>query len=143
MALAAAICELFEPLAEERGIELVLAGTWGHIIRGDEKLLFEAVSNLVENAIKFVSPGGTVSVGVTADGRATVLLVRDDGPGIQPGERASVLRRYYRGSAAQHAAGTGLGLSLVAEIVHLHGYALQLEDANPGLEVRIVCESSY
>ena len=139
MALAAAVCELFEPLAEERGITLVLAGTWGHIIRGDEKLLFEATSNLVENAIKFISPGGTVTVGVTAADAATVLLVRDDGPGIAAEERASVLRRYYRGSSAQHTAGTGLGLSLVAEIVHLHGFALQLEDANPGLEVRMIC----
>ena len=138
MALASAVCELFQPLAEDHTIDLLLSGVWGHIIRGDEKLLFEVVSNLVENSIKFIAPGGTVAVSVKADTGATVIIVRDDGPGIPAGERASVLRRYYRGSSAQHRAGSGLGLSLVAEIVHLHGYALQLDDANPGLEVRII-----
>lgn len=143
MVLAASICELFEPLAEENGIKLVLTGTWGQIIRGDEKLLFEAVSNLVENSIKFIHPGGQISVGVRVNDNATVLTVRDNGPGIPLGERESVLRRYYRGSSAQHVAGSGLGLSLVAEIVHLHGFALQLEDAHPGLEVRIICSDKF
>ncbi len=142
MSLAASVCELFEPLAEERDIKLVLSGAWGHLIHGDEKLLFEVVSNLVENAIKFIAPGGNISVGVIVDRGMIVLVVRDDGPGVPIQERDSVLRRYYRGSSAQHTAGSGLGLSLVAEIVHLHGYVLQLEDANPGLEVRIICESS-
>ncbi|MDE2303331.1 MAG: HAMP domain-containing histidine kinase [Sphingomonadales bacterium] len=139
MALAASVCELFGPLAEDRGINLLQSGNWGRLIQGDEKLLFEVVSNLVENAIKFIPVGGTVTVGVTDMDGAPVLVVRDDGPGIPIAERASVLRRYYRGSAAQHSAGSGLGLSLVAEIVHLHGFALQLEDARPGLEVRIIC----
>jgi signal transduction histidine kinase len=140
MVLAGAVCELFEPLAEERGIKLVLSGSWGQVIRGDDKLLLEVLCNLVENAIKFIAPGGTITVGVVNDGGAPVLIVRDDGPGIRQEERASVLRRYYRGSSSQHIAGSGLGLSLVAEIVHLHGYVLELEDANPGLEVRIICQ---
>jgi signal transduction histidine kinase len=141
MVLSSAVCELFEPLAQERDITLVLSGTWGQTIRADEKLLFEAVSNLVENAIKFIAPGGHISIGVTADGETTVLAVRDDGPGIPVEERVSVLRRYYRGSSAQHTAGSGLGLSLVAEIIHLHGYTLELNDVAPGLEVRIICRS--
>jgi signal transduction histidine kinase len=142
MALASSVCELFQPLAEDRAINLLLSGAWGHVIRGDEKLLFEVLSNLVENAIKFIASGGTVTVGVRADGRDTVLVVSDNGPGIPPGERASVLRRYYRGSSAHHSVGSGLGLSLVAEILHLHGFDLQLDDAKPGLEVRIICKSS-
>ncbi len=143
MALAVGVCELFQPLAEERSIRLSLGGPWGHIIFGDERLLFEVVSNLVENAIKFIAPKGQISVAVTVDRDVPMLVVRDDGPGIPLDERASVLRRYYRGSSAHHIAGSGLGLSLVAEILHLHGYSLELEDANPGLEVRIICNARF
>ena len=139
MALAAEVCELFEPLAEEHGLQLLLSGSWGHTIRGDGKLLFEVMSNLLDNAIKFTPSGGIVTVGVSEACGVTVLAVRDDGPGIPLGERANVLRRFHRGAAARQIAGSGLGLNLVAAIVHLHGFLLELTDAGPGLEVRIVC----
>jgi signal transduction histidine kinase len=139
MTLAASVCELFEPLAEERGVTLQLSGGWGQVIHGDERLLFEAVSNLVENAIKFIDSGSHVIVSVENRGGIAALAVRDDGPGIPFDERAQVLRRFHRGNAVRHVPGSGLGLSLVASIVHLHGFALEMNDANPGLEVRISC----
>ena len=139
MALAAEVCELFEPLAEENGLQLLLTGSWGHTIRGDSKLLFEVMSNLLDNAIKFTPSGGIVTVGVSETGGVPVLTVRDNGPGIPLGERANVLRRFHRGAAARQIAGSGLGLNLVAAIVHLHGFLLELTDAGPGLEVRIFC----
>jgi len=139
MILAAEVCELFEPLAEERDIHLGLSGSYGSVILGDEKLLFEALSNLVENAIKFIPSGGSVAISVTGDGDAVRIEVSDNGPGIAPGDRDFVLRRFYRGSAARSTPGSGLGLSLVAAILHLHGFSLDLEDANPGLTVRLRC----
>ena len=138
------VAELFEPLADERGIELVCTGTQGLAILGDDRLLFEAISNLVENAIKFSLPGGRIALGVTEIANDVAISVVDEGPGIPPAERAHVLERFARGSASVESggAGSGLGLSLVAVIVALHGYVLYLDPANdgplPGLVARIV-----
>ena len=143
MKLVIAVCELFEPLAEERGIRLDMAGSCGQVIEGDERLLFEALSNLVENAIKFVPREGVVTVAVRppasdADKPGGVEIeVRDNGPGIPADERLAVLGRFHRGSGASHIPGSGLGLSLVAALAHLHGFALELRDGDPGLVVRI------
>lgn len=139
MVLAAEICELFEPLAEENNVRLALTGSYGSVILGDEKLLFEAISNLVDNAIKFIPAGGAVSVAVTSDAAAVSIAVCDDGPGIAPEERDLVLRRFHRGTASRSTPGSGLGLNLVAAILHLHGFALDIEDAHPGLCVRVRC----
>jgi len=140
MPLLAEIAELYEPLADERGIALSLHGEYGLVIRGDETLLLEVISNLVENALKFVGEGGHVCLSVTAAGDRAVIAVRDDGPGIPQNERAMVLGRFQRGSAAGKTAGMGLGLSLVAAIVHMHGFTLSLDDAQPGLIVRVTCQ---
>ena len=139
MALLADIAELYEPLAEERGICLSLHGVYGQTIFGDETLLLEVVSNLIENALKFVGNGGRVALSVTGDRDMPIIEVRDDGPGIPEAERTTVLGRFQRGAAAGKVAGTGLGLSLVAAIVHLHRFTMVLEDANPGLAVVISC----
>jgi len=140
MTLLADIAELYEPLAEERGIGLSLEGAYGHDILGDETLLLEVVSNLVENALKFVNPGGQVALSVRRTGDAIVIAVCDNGPGIPEAERELVLGRFRRGSGAARTTGMGLGLNLVAAIVNLHGFALSLEDAEPGLCVRIACQ---
>jgi signal transduction histidine kinase len=139
LALLAGIAELYEPLAEEHRIGLSLHGIYGQLVLGDETLLLEAFSNLIENALKFVGSGGHVVLSVASQSDATVIEVRDNGPGIAEAERALVLRRFKRGSGAGCTAGTGLGLHLVAAIVHLHGFTMLLEDANPGLNVKISC----
>ena len=106
-------------------------------MEGDDKLLFEALSNLLDNAIKFGKPGGRVSMAMIEDAGGRAIKVRDDGPGIAADERDAVLRRFHRGQGAQGIAGSGLGLSLVVAILHLHGFRLDLSDAAPGLCVRI------
>lgn len=131
------VAELYEPLAEERGIVLRVAGPRGLCIQADERLLFEAVSNLVENAIKFSPTGGTIRLCVAGRGDTVDMTVTDEGPGIPVDEHALVLDRFQRGSGSAGAPGSGLGLSLVAAIVALHNFALRLDDAHPGLVARI------
>lgn len=134
--LAERVCDLYEPLAEDGGITLQ---TYVRPLQveGDEKLLFEALSNLVDNAIKFLRPGGTIRVTVFDHDGAPAIEVRDDGPGIAADQREAVLRRFHRGADAQALPGSGLGLSVVVAILHLHGFALHLRDAAPGLIARI------
>ena len=137
--MARDLAELYEPLAEERGITLTVSGAPATIL-GDERLLFEAVSNLVENAIKFSPAGGAIGVSVTSDDTSIAIAVTDQGPGIAPADRALVLERFQRGSGAAATAGFGLGLSLVAVIVAVHGFVLELEPAGEGrgLSARII-----
>jgi signal transduction histidine kinase len=133
------ILELFGPLAADLGIELTADTGTDVTIGGDGELLFEALSNLVDNALKFTGAGGhvTVSAGRTANGAR--LVVRDDGPGIPEAERSFVTRRFYRGQKHAGVPGHGLGLSLVAAVADLHGFTLRLGDAEPGAIVEILC----
>jgi signal transduction histidine kinase len=133
----AGVAELYDPLAEERGITLVVPEVGGLVIRGDERLLFEAISNLVENAIKFAPENSTVTMALRPMPDSVDIEVRDQGPGILENERERVLRRFERGAGAALAPGSGLGLSLVVAIVQLHGFQLSLDDAAPGLIARI------
>jgi signal transduction histidine kinase len=132
------VAELYDPLAEERGITLAVPVVTGLVIRGDERLLFEAISNLVENAIKFAPENSTVTLVLRAHPDTVAIEVRDGGQGILEHERERVLRRFERGAGAAMAPGSGLGLSLVVAIVQLHGFELSLDDAGPGLIARIV-----
>ena len=129
--------ELYLPLAEEAGLSIVGAADVQTFIEGDRQLLFEALGNLVDNAIKFSPPGGEVEVSAHAVGQGATLSVRDEGPGVPEGERDAVLRRFHRGEGG--AEGHGLGLSLVAAVVRLHRFQLRLEDAAPGLRVVVSC----
>ncbi|MES2020451.1 MAG: HAMP domain-containing sensor histidine kinase [Pseudomonadota bacterium] len=131
------LCELYEPLAEDAGVALRLGPIPDATIRCDPHLLFEAISNLLDNAIKFSPSGGEVVLGAALDPEGVSLTVRDTGRGLAPHERAAALRRFYRGVDAAGIPGSGLGLSIVAAIVHLHGFTLELGDAAPGLIVRI------
>jgi signal transduction histidine kinase len=109
---------------------------------GDASLLFEAVSNLVDNAIKFTPPGGHVAVRTFRCGGLLGVLVEDDGPGIPEEEREAVLRRLYRLEKSRHAPGSGLGLSLVAAVARLHGLTLTITSACPGCRVTLGCEDT-
>jgi signal transduction histidine kinase len=101
-------------------------------VRGDSDLMREAVSNLVDNAIKFTPAGGTVRVEARmAEGRP-VVLVSDTGVGVPPQERARIFERFYRGDRSGQSPGHGLGLSIAEMIGNLHGFKLTVEDNNPG-----------
>ena len=133
------VAELYSPLAEDGGVWLALTGQRGIHIQGDPKLLIEAVSNLVDNAIKFSGAGGAVQLRLGDRPGQAEIIVQDNGPGIPIGEREAVLQRFYRGDRHRLTPGTGLGLSVVAAICRLHDFTLKLEDAEPGLRVSIDC----
>jgi signal transduction histidine kinase len=136
--VAADVAEFYEPLAEGKSISLSLerGGTPAEIA-GDPNLLFEAIGNLVDNAIKYTLPGGRVAIRAFAGGGRLGVEVRDTGPGIAKAERDAVLRRFYRAEKSRHAPGTGLGLSLVAAVARLHGLELEIDDAMPGCRVSL------
>jgi signal transduction histidine kinase len=135
--IATELGDLYQPVAEMRGVALQVTVDDDVTVLGDRDLLFEAAANLLDNAIKFTPEFGTVSLRVYHDGAGPVLAVRDSGPGIAEAERALVLKRFYRADRSRHVAGHGLGLSLVAAIVRLHLFELTLHDAAPGLLIEI------
>jgi signal transduction histidine kinase len=133
-ALAADVAELYEPVAEGKGVLLSLAtvGNGAAWIQGDPNLLFEAVGNLVDNAIKYSGPGARVGVRVLATRDRLGIEVADTGPGISVAEREAVLRRFHRIDKSRATPGSGLGLSLVAAVARLHDLKLEIGDARPG-----------
>jgi signal transduction histidine kinase len=137
-ALVGQVLELYAPLATEVGIELAGDPGQGVSVRGDGELLFEALSNLVDNALKFTGAGGHVAVRAARTAHGALLEVRDDGPGIPEAEWSLVTKRLYRGRQASDVRGHGLGLSLVAAVADLHGFELSFADAQPGAVVRII-----
>jgi signal transduction histidine kinase len=119
--------DFYLPLAEEGrvSLELTIADDLPPLV-GDRALLFEALSNLLSNSIKFTPPGGKVSLIARADGDATFIEVQDTGPGIPAAEREAVFKRFYRSESGNVQSGFGLGLSIVAAIVNLHGFKLHI-----------------
>lgn len=131
--------ELYQPLAEEAGVELSVTTSASTIIEADAKLMFEAVSNIVDNAIKFTGDGGRVRIELDGRSDSPRIVVEDNGPGIPPEERTAVLQRFYRSERDQLTPGSGLGLSITSAIVKLHRFRLELQDSKPGLRVVIDC----
>jgi signal transduction histidine kinase len=136
--LAREVAELFDAAAEERGGRLELVGEEHVLVTGDRDLLFDALANLVDNAIKHGREGGHVVVSVALDGDAPVVSVTDNGPGIPLAERERVLKRFYRLERSRRMPGNGLGLSLVAAVARLHGATIDMQDNTPGLAIRLV-----
>ena len=133
---ACEVAELFDAAAEEKGIKLWVSGKEAVSVRGDHDLLFDAVSNLIDNAIKHGSNPGEVHIAVGESRDAAVLAVADRGPGIPAEERKHVLRRFYRLERSRSSPGNGLGLSLVAAVANLHGAQIEMADNFPGLRGR-------
>lgn len=130
-ALAAQGVSEAAPMAARKGIELGMTGpAEGCMVGGDAGLLGILLRNLIDNAVRYTPPGGTVDVAVRREGDAVTLTVADDGPGIPEADRARALDRFYRALGTGES-GSGLGLSIVARIAELHGGTLTLE-AGPG-----------
>ncbi|MDX5366456.1 MAG: HAMP domain-containing histidine kinase [Alphaproteobacteria bacterium] len=138
------VAELYEPLADENGLELKVLAEPGLMIWGNRELLSQAVANLLDNAIKHGLPQNAdnermIEISARPDtarsGRGVVLSVADRGPGIPPEERQHVLERFVRLEASRNTPGSGLGLSLVAAVARLHGGTIELGDNEPGLRV--------
>jgi signal transduction histidine kinase len=134
------VIELHEPLAEDRGVGLVAdIAADAPQVSADPTLLFEAVSNLVDNALKFTPPGGKVTVRLVVRAEGPRVEVADNGPGVPEAERDAVLQRFYRAARTRTEVGSGLGLSIVTAIARMHHFTLVLEDARPGLRVALNC----
>jgi signal transduction histidine kinase len=132
------VCDIYEPIAENKNIDLHVGVKHRLNVRGDRDLLIEAVANLVDNAIKFTPEGGKVDIDLLRENSETIVRVSDTGCGISEQESEAVLRRFYRSDKIRNTPGVGLGLNLVAAIVKLHGFRLAIH-SGPGCRVEIIC----
>jgi signal transduction histidine kinase len=130
--------DLYEPIAEDKRVTLQVQIADEATVHGDRDLLFEAVANLVDNAVKFTPEGGCVTLKLLRRGSESVIQVKDTGRGIPEAEREAVTKRFYRSDKSRNTEGLGLGLSLVAAIVKLHGFRFTI-GAGPGCTAEIAC----
>ncbi len=126
------VVELYRPLAEERGANLDLNVRGDAVAQGNRQLLFQAVANLIDNAVKYGADGQRIAVEVAGGRPSPMISVADFGLGIPAAEREHVLERFVRLDASRTTPGSGLGLSLVAAIARQHGATLELVDTRPG-----------
>jgi signal transduction histidine kinase len=132
--LADELCEMYEPLAEEAGAGLAYDRPARPVpLYGHRQLLAQAVSNLIENAVRYGSDGGQIRVDVKSDGKQMRVEIADRGPGIPAELRGHARRRFGRLDSSRSKEGAGLGLALAEAIAHLHDGELLLEDNRPGL----------
>ena len=130
--IVGAAVELYEPLAEEKGLALRFDSAPGTIIEGDRHLLSQAVANLLDNALKYGGGGGEIVVRVGRRGGRALIEVADRGPGIPEADRESVFDRFVRLEPSRSTPGNGLGLSLVRAVARRHGGTVTLADNHPG-----------
>jgi len=135
--IAGEVVELYDAAAEPDGTRLAVVGDREVLVTGDRDLIFDAIANLVDNAIKHGRAGGHVVVACeTLDGRP-VVSIADDGPGIPADQREHVFKRFYRLEHSRYTPGNGLGLSLVAAVARLHGAHIEMFNNAPGLRLRL------
>nr|WP_237180675.1 HAMP domain-containing sensor histidine kinase [Roseomonas haemaphysalidis] len=140
--LLADAAELYGANAEEKAQTLATDWPDSLPLTGDRDLLLQAVANLLDNAVKFTGPGGTIRLQAGWEGDAVLLRVCDEGPGLSPEDRARVGERFFRADQSRNTPGSGLGLSLVRAVVTLHRGTLWFEDgheAGPGRPGLAVC----
>jgi signal transduction histidine kinase len=147
--IARGIGELYEPLADDKGISLRVEAPEAAPMRGNRELISQALANLVDNAIKYAAPEHAplvpgqptsyngvqpeVIVKAAGEGDRILLTVADTGPGIPAGDRPRAVERFVRLEQSRSQPGSGLGLSLANAVARLHGGELRLEDNAPGL----------
>jgi hypothetical protein len=139
--IARDVGELYEPLAEQKGLALKVEASGAAPVRGNRELVSQALANLIDNAIKYAGPEASklngapaeIVVKVGAEGERIVLTVADRGPGIADADRGRVVERFVRLEQSRSQPGSGLGLSLASAVARLHGGELKLEDNQPGL----------
>jgi signal transduction histidine kinase len=142
--IARDVGELYEPVADEKGIALKVDASAVAPVRGNRELVSQALANLIDNAIKYAGPNGKINgmpaeVVVRADneGERITLSVADHGPGIADADRGRAVERFVRLEQSRSEPGSGLGLSLASAVARLHGGELKLEDNHPGLRTTI------
>jgi signal transduction histidine kinase len=131
------VVEFYQPEAERRGIDLLLDARRPLVADLDLDLVFQAMSNLLDNALKHVPDGSRVDVRAGRQGGDLLLAVSDDGPGLAPADLARVTEPFYRAESSAGVPGEGLGLSMVAAIAQVHGARIVFADNRPGLSVTL------
>jgi signal transduction histidine kinase len=129
--------ELYDAAAEEAGVRLSASSHSPVWATGDHDLLATAVASLIDNAIKYGGAGAGVELAAQAEADGVSIVVRDDGPGVPPDELPRLTERFYRMDRSRTQPGNGLGLAIVSAIATLHGGALRLVNAEPGLRASI------
>ena len=137
------VADLYQPLLEERDKKLFLHNSPGITLCGDRDMLFQAVANLVDNALKHSPPNGQIEIALRSLNQYIEIIIADDGPGIPESEREQVLIRFYRLDKSRTTVGSGLGLSLVSAVVELHNGKLILEDGSNNRGLRVVIRLPY
>lgn len=135
--VASEVVELYDAAAEQYGTQLIQTGEREVLVTGDRDLIFDAIANLVDNAIKHGRAGGQVVVSSESVDGQPVITITDNGPGIPACEYDHVFKRFYRLERSRYTPGNGLGLSLVAAVARLHGARIEMLDNAPGLKVRL------
>jgi signal transduction histidine kinase len=142
--IARDVGELYEPVADEKGIALKIDAPAAAPVRGNRELVSQALANLIDNAIKYAGPSGKANgapaeivVRAGNDGERIAISVADRGPGIPDADRGRVVERFVRLEQSRSEPGSGLGLSLASAVARLHGGELKLEDNHPGLRTTI------
>lgn len=134
--------ELYQPEAEHLGITLSLEAQRPLVADLDVDLVFQAICNLVDNALKYAGAGACVQVRAQREHSAIAIAVCDNGPGLTPDETDRVTEPFFRGIDTAEDAGEGLGLSMVSAIAQAHGAAMRLMANKPGLKVELTFTSS-
>lgn len=131
------VAELYTPVAEDEGIEILTDIAEGVTLRANRELIGQAMVNLLENAMKYAKPedgaAGRISVSLKREGGSVVIVVADNGPGIAEADRGRVLERFVRLEKSRSEPGSGLGLALVNAVARLHGGSFRIEDNGPGV----------
>jgi len=128
------VVEFYEPVAEQKNISIQVS-LEEVTFTGDKNLLFQAYANILDNAIKYTPEGGSIALLLTTlDGKIQVSIT-DSGAGVEESEKEQIFKRFYRCQKSRTAPGSGLGLSVVAAVIDLHGGRIEVENMNPGLQV--------
>ncbi len=136
-AIVERVADAYRPDIEASGRGLIVAAAEPANVIGDRDLITLCLANLVENAMKHTPPATAIRITVQSAGTKHALIVEDQGAGIPEADRQRVLEPFVRLDASRTTPGAGLGLSIVSAIARLHGAALRLEDAGPGLRIVI------
>jgi len=131
------LAELYQAVAEEKQCELLWRTEEKLQVIGNRQLLAQAISNLLENAIKFSPPNTAVTLSATSEGNSAIITVGDNGIGIPEKDYESVFEPFHRLDSARSTPGSGLGLSLVKAVMDLHKGSISLHNNHPGLRVEL------
>ncbi|MCX7751021.1 MAG: ATP-binding protein [Candidatus Bipolaricaulota bacterium] len=126
--LAQAVAEGLRPTAAEDGVTIEVRAEPGIRARVDPRRIRQVLGNLLDNALRYSPPGGTITVAVSRVGAEAHVAVRDQGPGVAPEDLPHVFERFYRGDKSRSGEGTGLGLAIARELVQAHGGRIWVEN---------------